>query len=338
MSLRTIVYLDLSYLSNMAKAQLGSLGNNDETEFWLLLFADLRKAVSTDKIACPELEFQRKEASLDTRIRAHVGKIINELSLGLEFSLYEDIIQLQIEEAAFKFLRNPPPLTKTWSLPFKSEAQPSIKSRTESAHAIGFQLEVSSPLADELRQERRRLKQSWANVAPRLSLPYHSAHYRRALQADKEYCASSIIGPAAWGAEAARLHSNRLVDRWIARDNLQKMTLREQRLFEIGIENSNFTKFLKSDELLNTPFIDIFCSISTASAVYFPNRRQTGGDLYDAVTLATVMPYCDIVTTDKFMKYISVTLLPLDKKYKCEVFSTSKIDRLDFQKRIKESK
>ena len=278
MSLRTTVYLDQSYLSNMAKAQLGSLGNNDESEFWLLQFADLKKAVSADKIACPELEFQRKEASLDTRITAHVGKIINELSSGLEFSLYEDIIQLQIEEAAFKFLQKPPPPTKTWSLPFKSEAQPSIKSRTESAHAINFQLEVHSPLADELRQERRRLKQSWANVAPRLSQPYHSHYYGRALQADKEFCATSIIGPVAWGAEAARLHSNRLVDRWIAEDNLQKMMLWEQRLFEIGIENSNFTEFLKSDELFNTPFIDIFCSINTASAVYFdlpPEIRST---------------------------------------------------------------
>ena len=58
MSWHTVVYLDQNYLSNMAKAQLGSLTDQDECEFWLSLLKELQDKVLADRIACPEFALQ----------------------------------------------------------------------------------------------------------------------------------------------------------------------------------------------------------------------------------------------------------------------------------------
>lgn len=82
----TVVYLDQNYLSNMAKARLGFPMNRVDSDFWRSLFEDPKAAVLADKIACPESQFQRKEARLDRRIERAVTRIIDELSWGLEFN------------------------------------------------------------------------------------------------------------------------------------------------------------------------------------------------------------------------------------------------------------
>ena len=68
MNLHTIVYLDQNYLSNMAKAQYGFIKDKDEAIFWLSLFDDLKKAVLTGRIVCPESEFHEAEAMFDKRL------------------------------------------------------------------------------------------------------------------------------------------------------------------------------------------------------------------------------------------------------------------------------
>jgi len=57
--------------------------SQDDCEFWLSLLEELKEKILADRIACPELAFQRKEAALSTRIEEAVGRIIDELSRGL---------------------------------------------------------------------------------------------------------------------------------------------------------------------------------------------------------------------------------------------------------------
>ncbi len=103
--------------------------------------------------------------------------------------------------------------------------------------------------------------------------------------------------------------------------------------------------FAQSKDLLDSPFIDINASIWAAIAQCYTQGariqkqkwvQKHKGDFYDAPMLATVLPYCDVATTDSFMKRILVdSRLRFDKKYKCEIFSASKTDRQAFQKLIK---
>jgi len=339
MNRHTVIYLDESYLSNMAKAQLGSLEGQGDCEFWLSLLEELKQKVLADRIVCPELDFQRKEAALDTRIKEAVGRIIDELSRGLKFNTWEDILNLQIEDAAFKFLGRDSPTREIWATAFESDPQAPLKTRIQGVRRRPKSgIDRYLPLPEEVLEHERLKKARWETFAKEASRVYRGGDWDKGLRREKLYLVDCILGPEAWRHAKRLRNSGSLEDRWIADAIMQKMRALEQRLLEIGINDDNFMDFLKSDELLNSASIDIHSSIRRAAAVNFPNRGQRGSDLYDPVILATVMPYCDIVTTDKFMKHISLTLLGLDKKYKCEVFSPSNEDRPDFQKRVKESK
>ncbi len=162
MSSHTIVYLDQNYLSNMAKIRLGIPMDKGESEFWQLLFDDLRTAVLANKIACPKSEFHRREAQLNRRIEDALERIINELSLGLEFNPFDTILGLQIEDAACRFLGKSSPQLKTWSIAFNSDPQGSFKSRMENISGGLWCINVSFLLPQELVEQERQLKQEFA--------------------------------------------------------------------------------------------------------------------------------------------------------------------------------
>jgi len=332
MSRHTVIYLDTNYLSNMAKAQLGSITDQDECKFWFSLLEDLKDKVLSDAIACPEFSFQQEEASFDARIEEAVGRIIDELSQGLKFNTWKDILDLQIEEAAYKFLGKDPPQRETWAIAFTSNPQASVRSGVRGGYPYPNYGVDASPLSqNEIVKYKRQQKARWVDYAGGTLKPYTRHSWDETLRRDKLYSVDCILGPKAW-ADAEMLN------KFGSSADMQELTDRLVRLLEIGITGGNFMDFLKSDELLNSAFIDIHSSIRTAAAKYFPKRKQKGSDLRDPVMLASVIPYSDMVTTDKFMKHLSVTCLGLEQKYKCKIFSLSKEDRLNFQKKVKESK
>jgi hypothetical protein len=93
--------------------------------------------------------------------------------------------------------------------------------------------------------------------------------------------------------------------------------------------------FAESEGLLHSPFIDIYGSLFAVITTHYSNRRMRPGDLYDVPILATVLPYCDVVTADAFMKEILVQVLRFDDKYKAEILSATHEDRLAFQELVK---
>jgi len=332
MNRHTVIYLDTNYLSNMAKAQLGSITDQVECKFWLSLLEELKDKVLSDAIACPEFPFQREEASFDTRIDEAVGVIIDGLSRGLKFNTYKEILDLQIEEAAYKFLGKDPPQREIWAIGFTSNPQASVRSRVQGGYPYPNWGVGASPLSEnEIAEYRRQQKARWAAYAERTLEPYTRGNWDETLRRDKLYFVDCILGRQA-RADAEMSNS------FGSSADMKDLTDRLGRLHEIGITGGNVSDFFQSDELLNSPFIDIHSSIRTAAAKYFPKRRQRGSDLRDPVILASVLPYSDVVTTDRFMKHLAVACLGLEKKYKCRIFSSSKEDRLEFQKKVKESK
>ena len=332
MSRHTVIYLDTNYLSNMAKAQLGSITDQVECKFWLSLVEELKDKVLSDAIACPESPFQREEASFDARIEEAVGRIIDELSRGLKFNTWKEILNLQIKDAAFKFLGKAPPQREIWEIAFTSNPQASVRSRVRGGHPYtNWEVDDSPLLQNEIVKYKRQQKARWVAYAERTLESYTRGNWDETLRHDKLYSVDCILGSQAW-ADAEMSNS------FGSFANMQDLIDLLVRLLEIGITDGNFMDFRKSDELLNSAFFDIHSSIRVAAAKNVPKRKQQGSDLRDPVILASVMPYSDVATTDKFMKHLSVTDLGLDKKYKCEIFSSSIKDRLQFQKRVKESK
>jgi len=336
MSLHTIVYLDQNYLSSMAKARLGSLKNQDDHKFWLSLFNELKAAVLADKIACPELEFQRDEAEFDKRIEYAVWQVICELSLGLEFLPWETILELEIEDAAFKFLGKNPPRRRSWQSAFKSNPQDPAESRmTCNAFGIKHRIEVFISPPKEAVDHDRQLKRRWEDTARSLLKQPTFGDWHKELLVQKSAFIDRLLGPSVFNMIAKQEASDNLLDKLVAVRNMSKLKERLTRLGEIGITVHNMADFFNSGELLNAPFIDVFCSINTVIVQSYKSRKPRGGDLRDAAILATVLPYCDVITTDRFMKEILVNRLRFNRTHDCEVFSACKEDRLAFQELVR---
>lgn len=303
MSSHVIVYLDQNYLSHMAKARLGSIEDENLAKFWNPLFDDLRKAVLDDKIACPESEFHRIETMYNRELEEPIREVIDELSWGLEFCQRDDILETQILGTALRFLGKNEGTKETWATVFESDPHAPVRSRMQEILGIERQIHVHLSLSDEVVEHDRQLKNKYVK--------------------GEELFAKLGNVCRDWDDEVLAQKMS-LIDLWGKRG-------------EIGIKDSDIdtaTKFLKSEEPLNIPYIDICSSINAAIAKHYPKRRCKGSDLYDVLTLATVLPYCDVVTTDSFMKEILVKILCFNDKYKAKIFSAKKIDRLAFQKFI----
>jgi len=320
----------------MAKARLGSLKNKGEHKFWLSLFNELKAGVLADRIACPELEFQRDEAEFDKRIEHAVWQVICDLSLGLEFQRYETILELQREDAAFKFLGKNPPPREPWFAAFKSDPHDPVQSRMNcDAFGIKHRIEVHffSP-SEEVLEHDRQVKKRWEDTAKWLLRQPTFSDWHKELSVQKSGLVDTLLGPGAFNVIANQGASDSSVDKFVAASNMSRLEEKLARLGKIGITPQNLADFFNSDELLNTPHIDIRCSINTVIVQNYRDRTPKGSDPGDAAIMATVLPYSDVVTTDRFMKEILVNRLCFDEKYECEIFSGSKKDRVAFQELI----
>jgi hypothetical protein len=322
MSSHIIVYLDQNYLSNMAIAQHGFM-KGEEAVFWCSLFDDLKTAVLADKIACPVSEFHSTEAMYDKRLEEPIRQVIDELSWGLEFRQRDDILETQISGAVLSFLGKNGGIKETWTTVFESDPQAPVRSRMQNILGVKGRISVHLSLPDEVVEHDRQLKNKYVKGEELFAkLGNVCRDWDDEVLAQKmSFIDSFFLGGQAISSIDKQEH---LIHLW-------------GKLDQIGIKDSDIataTNFLKSEELLNIPYIDICSSINAAIAKYYPKRRCKGSDLYDVLTLATVLPYCDVVTTDSFMKEILVKILHFDDKYKAKILSATKADRIAFQKFI----
>lgn len=330
MSSHTIVYLDQNYLSNMAKARLGSIEKQADIGFWLSLFDDINKAVLNDKIACPRSSFHRYEAMFDRRLEDAIRCVIDELSWGLKFrpsGPYELILESQIEDAAREFLGKQPEKREPWTIAFESDPQAPVESRMHDILGSKGRISVHLSLSDEIVEHDRQLKSRYVEEEDK---------YRKLDDALRRTYDIDVFLYEKMSFVSSHFLPRQAI---ISIDKHRQLTRLWEGLARVGIELSDTTlaaDFLESDELLNIPYIDIFCSANAAIIEHFPDRKCKGSDLYDVEILASTLPYCDVVTTDSFMKEILVKILHFDGKYKAKIFSATKVDRLAFQKFVKE--
>ena len=326
------MYLDQNYLSNMAKARYNHRMANGEREFWKALFHDLKSAVVADNIACPGSEFHEEESSLDRRTEAAVIRTASELSLGLEFRLWDIMLDSLIEEAAYKFLGKTPPLIESWAIAFTSDPRAPVESRLEEILGTKVRVDVSFSLPDEIIERRRQSKREWVVDAEKALKRNACSSWYDELLVQKRAFIYVQYGPPALLSLLKESSRGTQYDILNASAKFEELCKKFYRLTTIGITDFSF---FCSDEVFNIPFVDIFCSLNAAYNFYHHKRKPRGSDLPDYAILATAIPYCDVVTTDKFMKELLVNILHFDEKYDCQIFSASGEDRQALQEFVR---
>jgi len=81
-----------------------------------------------------------------------------------------------------------------------------------------------------------------------------------------------------------------------------------------------YAAFLATDLASSVTFLDIFGRLYASLLVNHNHRPIQTGDATDVQILSNLLPYCHVVTTDKFMKEV-VRALKLDERFGSQVFS-----------------
>lgn len=312
-----------------------------EAKFWRLLFDELKKAVLSNKITCPKLDLQEAEAMFDSRLEEPITEVIDELSWGLEFRLWRSILDCQIEDAARQFLGKPIEERIPCAIAFESDPQAPVESRmTIDIGGTKTRVNVHLSLPSEVAEQDRKLKEEYEDIAQELLNKYRDnpLGWSQLLEQSKKSTVDGYIGEYSQQSIAKRLAEDSPWSQLSASSDYARLVNFWSRLNLIGIDTGNkdaVMRFANSSDLLDSPFIDIFSSIYAVIAAYFPERKSRASDMYDATIMATTLPYCDIITTDKFMKEILVNILKFDKEYEVKVFSATVKDRLAFQKLVR---
>jgi hypothetical protein len=202
----------------------------------------------------------------------------------------------------------------------------------EDINGVKVRIDVPFSMPELLVKRWRQSKGKWADKA-KTAISHRESSWDEALLEGKRAFIYQLFGAPAFISSLQKAQNGDQYDKENEAAKFVEMLEKLAKLTSIGI--NKFT-FFDSSELLSIPFIDIFCSICEAQTYYHFTRTPQNSDNRDFAILATVVPYCDIVTTDRFMKEVLVKTLHFDENYKCKIFSGSQNDPQTLQQLIKE--
>lgn len=318
--MKTIVYLDQSFLSNLWKA-VQRLPRVDVV--WERLYGLLCQRVRKDQtIICPTTPLHDEEGSLDTRLAEGIHRLSTEFGWGLEFLRWNQILDNQAARVVHRYLGIPAEEPE-WCDAFNEDPQSPLSERSFEFMGSTLLIDAFIPRPAVFADEHRATRQAY--VAELANGP--SVHVRRTfaeqLQAEKRsFIDARYFGPL------SRLHEARQRGEFpslIDIENYESLRTLKQRFEELRGQQGGFDEFIWSEALHDVPFIDVFCSLYAAMATGLPERKHRESDFDDVVVLATVIPYCDVVTTDNSMKDLCFRAA-LPEKYKVELFAPRRSD------------
>lgn len=293
--MKTIIYLDQNYLSNLTKARLKS---NDHPNY-RQLYDLLCEAVHANVIVCPASPSHYNESQMDSRVEDFYGTL-EELCRGVEFHYFEQIVHAQATAALYRHLGISQPPQPDWKTAFKSNPHSPFDGKIERINRSGHAL-----LIEQLRLTKANYEKE-PNPVPTGSLLAQKRHETREV--------IDFFYP--------------LPPPELSIDSLGDLESVFSKLLGHKPTREEKDKFLRSEEMMAAPFIDIYASLRAAMVSWNTKRIPHGSDLEDQIAASTALPYCDVFTTDAFVKSL-IGQLKLDQKYSAKAFSAQETDLSD---------
>lgn len=329
-SVKTIVYLDQPFVSSFWKSQQKPYRVDP---IWSDLYGLLRRAVKDDRVICPASPFHDEEDSLTSTLAVGIHEVSIELSWGLNFLHWNEILDNQAKRALYRYA-GAPLEDPEWKDAFDTNPHEPLAERSVEFRGSRLLIDAFMARPSEFITEHRATKEAYVKDLVTPTPARERRTFDEQLKREKQsFIWERFVQPSI----NLREHLTQgafpsLVDL----ENSEALRFLALDSEKLGLELPEPLKFLTSDALFETPFIDVFCSIYAAMRFYLPNRKPRASDLDDVAILATVLPYCDVVTTDKGMKDICIRA-GLHTKYGVETYFPQPEDVRALVARIKAS-
>jgi len=297
---KTIIYLDTSIASNMAKA----LRAGDTQSPWWRVYDTLRQAAADEMLCCTGSSILQSEAEL-SQYRAeiiNISKKFGDPKLRHELEVRE----AQLFRALDRFLSGTAPIRE---IPPREDAFERHSCQWLSLFRVGL---VEEPYSDKRAKPIRISKVSIHRDMQRVYSEYTEDGYDFAdiSQAEARGYGQGII------ADGLRMIQRRLAyfsgntDPATAADLLpttfDSITYEIKRRFKLENLEEAFqesTEFLRSEHVCMTPFADLSAQLYAAFAITNRGpmpRLPSPSDACDIGHIATFMPYVDVFIADRF--------------------------------------
>lgn len=292
------LYLDTNFISEFSKADIGF---EDTPNYNLLseLLSLIREGCHSGFLKCVTsqlsmLEIQSLESS--PVLFLHAKSLINELCSSHYLKSWENILVHQTAVQLLKYLKIEDDITNDWTA-FTNKQPDMLPGKLVEQTKNGFKDTIGEIVGKK----------------------YSEADFNTIYEIEK----NSILN------ETFR----QPILRYLSIPTFSQIfetyiysLIKESRISPGEFDLVKILEFLNSPLINEIPYIYIFCSINTSIRINEKSRNYKPGDLFDVPILASAIPYCDIVTTDKTMKSHVTNRLHLDSKYTADFFSLSKSD------------
>lgn len=306
-----LVYLDTSFLSQFSQLESGKLRNAGDIKIWEDILALLRHGVKKGELLCPASQFQTQEALLAPHLLDTFKKIQLELSKGLFFKHWEDILVHQATNHLLIYMKRERDIKLGWKafheqIPPIIEPEATLRSKMEIEEFARKKEKKDSIRGSFIKQytaERNDLlRQTFLlPVCVIKGLPIYP--HKPSLSPEKIFFTSLL--------------AKVMVEADIPLDQIEQT---------IAFFNSNLVDRI--------PFIRIHSSLYASVRI---TRKYRKGDWLDIASMASVIPYCSIVTTDTDMKNRIIRRLNFfDREYVIDVHTPSPNDLPTFIQKLKQ--
>lgn len=304
-----IIFIDTFALIEFSK-------NNSKDKRYEILYATLVDLVRAKKIICP-IAYQEDEINEQL---VHTMSIFSKLSLGIRFDSTLNILMKQYNQMLANVSRSETICIINYNDAFTENIESQIKQIKDIIITVNYEVtdkEIQERTTmrklntDEL-NDFKETEYNFKNYEEQLEHEF-TGMYQAALKARETY-----LIKVSNNIEISEAEINQFLDLYISPYKVYKHN------FPKGVEEE-FLNSLLSDDFRNIPRQDIYTRM-IADHVVSTKKFETG-DPQDIYNLSALIPYSDIVITDRAQKN-RIKRLKLDSKYKTDVYCMNDFDEL----------
>lgn len=306
---KTIIYLDQSYISNLSRARLGPEAFPDTPPYYSKLLEAMLRAVHGGMVVCPASPSHFTESELAPHLEQGIYDTLEELWCGVSYLPMTDVIEVQVGLALSQFLDHPRS-PETWSMAFDRDPHASCDEHAKIERSRGV-------FASWTRQAREFHEK--VGILPGTNT-YENTRLIEAFQVVNTLFIQPVM----------RLYSG-AVDIFSATGvgfmaqllkDFEDIAGRPPADADMILLLSQFLPSLATSPI---PYIDVYSNIIAFIVTNHSDRHVQGSDLQDVSAASLALPFCDIYTTDAFMKHV-ISSAGLHSRYGCSLYSARAAD------------
>ena len=308
---KKIVYLDQNFVSNLAKALYLSGWKDSLVDFYRELHDLLSDFTDRDIVICPTSPSHREESELGCRVREFLWHFVEQLGYGLSFKHSVEILEYQVVAAARAYCGLPATQRSAWMVAFNRDPQVPVGQLSRPA------LMVDIPNSQEFNEYLRLSRTSIADEY--WTYKMYCRGKRQAFADEIEAQKKQFIFEMFQPRPNLNIRPSKL-EQLLNLLGLAGVIQFRRSVYEILEHSTNPEGFFDSPQLLDCPYIHIWASLMAADIFFCPDKKPTTSLFTDFESVASVLPYVDILATDGYISELIRNARLLDR-FNAQIFS-----------------